>query len=474
MPRRLLPSATGLSTALLAVCVHLVLTACTTLSPRVDPGSAPIAWQATDFRVITRTIDGVERTLYTFMLVLAETQGSGITLTQLNYTTHHPGFALLPAAERATILWKLRPYGELRQFFYSSPCCSEAHFGIRGRRAPAWHILLTGTNDHGQPVRVVIDLSLPQPPVPTQREAEAPPRAALATPAPVPTVVGSAVPFATMRHTVLVHAVLNHQEPVTLLLDTGATRTLLTPDIARRLESNPEPNAPTTSMVTLGGQQGELPLIRLASLAVGDAVVEGLQVGVFTALPHAPFIDGLLGGDFLKHFTLRLDYAQSRLQLMPQDMPDPSSHLTASPAAAVLSTTSTEVIDNHMLVHAMLNHTEPVTLLLDTGTTYTMLTPETARRVGLYPTQHRPRGLLKVVGGQEVRFPLVPVAALAMGDAVVTDLQVGILAAFPGTRPVDGLLGGDFLEHFTLTLDYSSRRLEITPALSSRRGAEDR
>jgi hypothetical protein len=33
-------------------------------------------------RVITRTVDGAERTLYTFMLVLEETQGSGITLTQ--------------------------------------------------------------------------------------------------------------------------------------------------------------------------------------------------------------------------------------------------------------------------------------------------------------------------------------------------------------------------------------------------------
>ena len=47
-------------------------------------------------------------------------------------------------------------------------------------------------------------------------------------------------------------------------------------------------------MVTLGSQEGELPLIRLASLAVGNAAVEDLQVGVFTALPHAPFIDGLL------------------------------------------------------------------------------------------------------------------------------------------------------------------------------------
>ena len=471
MLRRLLPPTTGLGAALLAVCVTIVLTACTTPSPRRDAEPASIAWQATDFRAITRTVDGVERTLYTFMLVLEETQGSGITFTQLDSTTYPPGFAVLPTSERTAIFWKLRPYGELRQFFYSSPCCFEARFGIQGRLAPAWHILLTGTNNHGQPVRLVIDLSLPpQPPVLTQRQAATPSRATPATTAPVPTVVGSAVPFATMRHTVLVHAVLNHQEPVTLLLDTGATRTLLTPDTARRLGISPESDAPRSSMVTLGSQEGELPLIRLASLAVGDAAVADLQVGVFTALPHAPFIDGLLGGDFLQHFRLRLDYARSRLQLIPQDTPDTSSHLATSPPAAVLCTMPAEVIDNHMLVQATLNHTEPVTLLLDTGTTYTMLTPETARRAGLQPTRSRPMGLLKVVGGQQVRFPLVPIAALAMGDAIVTNLQVGILDAFPGTRPVDGLLGGDFLEHFTLTLDYRTKRLQLTPALSGRRG----
>ena len=128
---------------------------------------------------------------------------------------------------------------------------------------------------------------------------------------------------------------------------------------------------------------------------------------------------GCWGGDFLKHFTLRLDYARSRLQLIPQDTPDTSSHIATLPPAAVLSTMPTEVLDNHMLVQAMLNHTGPVTLLLDTGITYTMLTSETAWRAGLQPTRHRPMGLLKVVGGQQVRFPLVPIAALnqSTGDS---------------------------------------------------------
>jgi hypothetical protein len=98
-----------------------------------------------------------------------------------------------------------------------------------------------------------------------------------------------------------------------------------------------------------------------------------------------------------------------------------------------------------------------------------MPTPETAWRAGLQPTRHRPVGLPKVIGGQQVRSPLVPIAALAMGEAVVKNLQVDILTACSGTRPVDGLLGGDFLEHCTLTLDDRAQRLQLTPALSGRR-----
>lgn len=474
MPRRSQPQATGLGHALLAVCLSVMITGCTALSPnpRVESGHPSVLWQATDFRVSARTIDKAERQLYTFTLVLEETQGSAITFTQLDYSIYHPGIDRIPASERTAIVWKLRPHSELRQLFYSAPYCSEARCTTRGHLTPRWHILLTGTNDQGQPVRVGIALAWPlQPPVARSEEPHGSSGTALPTTAIVPTVVGGAVPFATMGHTVLVHAVVNQTEPVTLLLDTGATRTMLTPDIARRLGLSPAVDAPRSPIVMLGGQRAQIPLIRLASLAVGDSAVADLQVGVFTPLPHTPFIDGLLGGDFLKRFTIKLDYARSRLQLTPPTAPNLRSSLHTVTSATVPSTVPIETAGNHILVRAVLNHREEVRLLLDTGATHTMLTPEAARRVGLKPAPHALMGALQVVGGHRVRFPLVPLASLAMGEAVVENLQVGILNTFPGTHTVDGLLGGDFLEHFTLTLDYSARRLQLDPTPSrSERG----
>lgn len=55
--------------------------------------------------------------------------------------------------------------------------------------------------------------------------------------------------------------------------------------------------------------------------------------------------------------------------------------------------------------------------------------------------------------------PFVPLAALTVGDAVVENLSVSITEVFPQASTVDGLLGVDFLERFTLTLDRAERQL---------------
>ena len=41
--------------------------------------SGPVAWQATDLRIIERSVSGSDHDVYAFALVLEETQGSTIT-----------------------------------------------------------------------------------------------------------------------------------------------------------------------------------------------------------------------------------------------------------------------------------------------------------------------------------------------------------------------------------------------------------
>jgi hypothetical protein len=48
---------------------------------------------------------------------------------------------------------------------------------------------------------------------------------------------------------------------------------------------------------------------------------------------------------------------------------------------------------------------------------------------------------------------------MAVGKAVVAQLQVGITDVDPTASAVEGLLGVDFLAQFTVTIDYRTRQL---------------
>jgi aspartyl protease family protein len=430
----------------------VVISGCAMLGARLEGVSGPIAWQATDMRVVERQVTETNRDLYAFTLVLKETQGRGVTFTYLEYTMTQPGVVPIGDTQRATIAWRLHPYGELRHLFSSYIYCAEPPCRNLGSQAPWWHIVLTGTDEQRQAVQVAIDLRLPQNPSgPGVGRARAPSSTPAGEPRPVPVQIANHVP--------LVGAVLNHKEYVTLLLDTGATKTMLTPETARRLRMQPPAEAPKQTAVVTGGQTVEFVVAQLAAIAVGDNVVENMPVGITLVLPEAPLVDGVLGGDILQRFTIGLDYAASRLRLAPQP--------AGSTGGAGHRAVSLQIVNNRALVSARLNHTESVWLLLDTGATHTLLHPDTAARLGIRPAADVPRNTTMVFGGRHIAFPVVQLSAIAVGDATVEDLPVGVFLALPDMTAVHGILGGDFLQHFVVTLDYASKQLWLAarPAL---------
>src|SRR5215472_1852760 len=91
----------------------LVVTGCPEHQAHVTGASGPIAWQVTDFRIVVRSVQGTPRDLYTFTLVLQETQGIALTFRQVVSRLTHPSIPTLP--QQSTILWQLHPHGELRQ-----------------------------------------------------------------------------------------------------------------------------------------------------------------------------------------------------------------------------------------------------------------------------------------------------------------------------------------------------------------------
>ena len=110
--------------------------------------------------------------------------------------------------------------------------------------------------------------------------------------------------------TIFVHAVLDHHLPVVFQLDTGATRTMITESDARLLNISLESTKSVRGLIA-DGSIVEMPVVRLASIGLGEALVESLEVTVGKLR--------LLGMDFLENFELNINSQQGQLVLVAKD-----------------------------------------------------------------------------------------------------------------------------------------------------------
>jgi len=122
------------------------------------------------------------------------------------------------------------------------------------------------------------------------------------------------VPVRLVGNLVVVAATVNGT-PATLMVDTGASVTILSKAIAERASVLVPANARLLVIRVAGGGTISVPVVPLKSLAIGVATVEDLDVGVYDIWPAARRIDGVVGGDFLRHFRVALDHDARRLTL---------------------------------------------------------------------------------------------------------------------------------------------------------------
>jgi hypothetical protein len=101
----------------------------------------------------------------------------------------------------------------------------------------------------------------------------------------------------------------------------------------------------------------------------------------------------------------------------------------------------------------------PVSLILDTGADRTVIAPQALQRLGI-STQNAPRALIRGVTGSG-HADVVQVASVQVGDAKVGPLR--IVAHDADLRQAEGLLGRDFLEHFTVTIDAREQIVTLAP-----------
>lgn len=105
---------------------------------------------------------------------------------------------------------------------------------------------------------------------------------------------------------------VNEAGPFTFLLDTGASRSLISDDLAEDLGA---PVVARSEVVTIGGSEMRV-VVRLSSIVLASARVDAVLAPV---LPSAQLaragrgVRGVLGQDFLSAFNYTLDYRRARL-----------------------------------------------------------------------------------------------------------------------------------------------------------------
>jgi hypothetical protein len=121
------------------------------------------------------------------------------------------------------------------------------------------------------------------------------------------------IPVTLRGRSVIVPVTLNRSISANLLLDTGASMTMISRTLANTLA------LPATGAGLFSGIGGTVsaPIARLESIKVGDAEVSGMAVSIHDTA-RFPHFEGLLGMDFLGRFEISVDSAKQLLVLTPK------------------------------------------------------------------------------------------------------------------------------------------------------------
>lgn len=144
--------------AFLVLWLGLIAAGCSMVEVRTEGQGQALRWHATDIRQYTVAIKHQE--VYEYTLVLEELRGTTVTFTTLQARFRN-NLHSRPSDWKKAGQWVLPAGGQLRIPMGTYRHCHAGHCRDWGPLAPVWHLVLTGTDEQGQPVREVIEMSLP-------------------------------------------------------------------------------------------------------------------------------------------------------------------------------------------------------------------------------------------------------------------------------------------------------------------------
>ncbi|MGJ3250994.1 MAG: retroviral-like aspartic protease family protein [Elainellaceae cyanobacterium] len=224
--------------------------------------------------------------------------------------------------------------------------------------------------------------------------------------------------------------------PERLVIDTGASNSVLAQHVAQDMElsSTPVSGHPMNSFV-VGDQCPDLSLnlYEFPAISVGSASVGGISgIGLpFNTNPTGTA--GVLGMDFLSEFDVVLDPHAKQLQLLPATALNPD----AIPLIGTIGLMIGDVVVNGQTARFM----------LDTGASLTIVSSRLAQQLNLDLDPAQPIDLVGFCGTETGHY--LKIERLSMGNEDAQNLDIIVLDhPVLDVLEVDGILGQNFLSRY--------------------------
>jgi len=166
------------------------------------------------------------------------------------------------------------------------------------------------------------------------------------------------------------------------------------------------------------------------------------------------------------HYTQGVDSvpdrfrAKAQMMALPERAPAPPASPVAGESAPASTTTKIPFTPGKpIMVSARVNGGGSANLMLDTGASVTVINPRVLASMGIGSARALRGSVKGATGSADVLF--VPIESIEVGNARSGPLRVA--AHDVELAQGDGLLGRDFLDQFTVTIDSTAGTVTLTP-----------
>ena len=254
------------------------------------------------------------------------------------------------------------------------------------------------------------------------------------------------------RHLFVPARIAGYDREVLFLLDSGAGMTVIDSSIAAAMNL---PHGGTMPGAGAGGMANfsmtRIPALTIGGIEFSEQTVVSFPVSDLLKKLEETEIGGMLGYDFLSRFVTRIDFERKVLSFFEPDSFSPPGGETVLEAP---------LIHNIFSLPASLDGAKGA-FYLDTGANSSLLHGSFADRAALAEGRRTLPTAIRGAGGEETaalcRFDSLNIGGITLARPVlaITRGEKGISAL----ENVDGIIGNDILERFTVTLDYRKQRV---------------